>query len=169
MQVRVLPKTSPSLVLCILPVGQCCMLAYTRARSRVAASRAYTWWYAKLLLYFSSILDGFELVLQAIVNKATAEASAAAAAPKATAGGSSSSLGASDPSGVNGAPKLLFSLGVNLGDARGKVPLDVHDGADPADVAQKFATQYGLGSKEVAQLTDAIVKEARHKVLASAN
>jgi len=65
-----------------------------------------------------------------------------------------------------GAPpqRLLFSLDVNLGGAHGKVPLDVHAGAVPADLAQQFATQYGLGSTAVAQLTEAIVSEAKQKV-----
>ena len=53
---------------------------------------------------------------------------------------------------------------MNLGPPRGKVPLNVHAGGVPADLAKQFATQYGLGEAAVGQLTEAIVKEAKAKV-----
>lgn len=122
-------------------------------------------------LYHSLPTLDFKLV-QAIVSKATElrKASAGtsagdAATPSAAAGGeSSASTAASAPGSKDGTQRLLFSLDVNLGDARGKVPLDVHAGAAPADLAQQFATKYGLGSTAVTQLTEAIVSEAKQKV-----
>lgn len=96
-------------------------------------------------------------------------AAKAAAADAATARGSPSAAAAAAPDSgsVDGTQRLLFSLDVNLGGAQGKVPLNVHAGAVPAELAQQFATQYGLGSTAVSQLTEAIVSEAKQQVRAT--
>jgi hypothetical protein len=131
-------------------------------------------------------LDAFlSAFVQAIINKATeirrtsSGASAPAAAPSIptaaeppATGAAANAAAATDATGVSkdgGPQRLLFSLDVNLGGAQGKVPLDVHAGAVPADLAQQFATQYGLGSTAVAQLTEAIVSEAKQKVRATSD
>jgi hypothetical protein len=97
----------------------------------------------------------------AVPNKPAVDAAAAAAA---AVGESAPSTAASASGSKDETQRLLFSLDVNLGGAQGKVPLDVHAGAVPADLAQQFATQYGLGSTAVTQLTEAIVNEAKQKV-----
>ena len=57
--------------------------------------------------------------------------------------------------------RVLFKLDVNIGGDFGTVPMPVHDGAVPADVAKEFATKYDLPDSAVAQLTQAIIDHAK--------
>ena len=66
-------------------------------------------------------------------------------------------------SGANrgAAGRLLFNLDVNIGGEHGTVPMAVHDGAVPKDVAKAFAAKYALPDTAVTQLTNAIIDHAK--------
>ena len=59
------------------------------------------------------------------------------------------------------AGRLLFNLDVNIGGEHGTVPMAVHDGAVPKDVAKAFAAKYALPDTAVTQLTNAIIDHAK--------
>ena len=89
-----------------------------------------------LFRYFG-IFDGY--FRQAIIDKATQIRSAGGETqPQAAAAAPPSDATAAAPSGGK---KVLFSLDVNLGKEGGNVPLPVHAGAVPSELAQQFAAR----------------------------
>ena len=54
--------------------------------------------------------------------------------------------------------KLLVSLDVALDVARGVVPLAIHEGDYPAEVARAFAAQYDLGEDAIGQVATAVAQ-----------
>ena len=96
-----------------------------------------------LFRYFG-IFDGY--FRQAIIDKATQIRSAGGETqPQAAADGGAPAAAAPPSDATAAAPsggkKVLFSLDVNLGKEGGNVPLPVHAGAVPSELAQQFAAR----------------------------
>ena len=83
-------------------------------------------------------------IIKAIIDKAT-QIRSGEAQPQATADGGAPAAAAPPSDATAAAPsggkKVLFSLDVNLGKEGGNVPLPVHAGAVPSELAQQFAAR----------------------------